>query len=78
MKLLSSKQELWDKEIYVRLTLRELQELYCAFGNTSLRDRQKEWVECSSSTCPFEDSRCGDKLYKDMGQILQEQGGRTF
>ena len=78
MKLLSSEQELWDKEIDVRLTLRGLQELYCALGNTSSSDRQEEWAEFSSSTCPFEDSRCGDKLYKDMGQILQEQGGRTF
>ena len=77
MKLLSSEKELWDKKIDVRLTLRELQELYCAFGNTSSRDRAEQWEELSTEDCPFVSSYY-NTLYEDLESILKAQGGVTF
>ena len=77
MKLLSTEQTLWDKEIDIRLTLRELQELYCALGITSYGDREDEWRELSFETCPFNNNEHNHFLYGDLGQILREQGGIT-
>ena len=78
MKLLNNEESLWDKEIDVRLTLRELQELYCALGMTSLCDRIQGWNNCSSSNCPFDNIDNGDNLYSDMEEILKEQGGQIL
>ena len=77
MKLLNNEQPLWDKEIDIRLTLRELQELYCAFGNTNSRDRAEQWEELSTEDCPFVSSY-HNTLYEDLEPILKAQGGRTF
>lgn len=76
MKLLSTEQTLWDKEINITVTLRELQELYCALGTTSYFDSEKEWKQISDyQICPFNDS---NYLYNDIGKILKEQGGKTY
>ena len=77
MKLLSSEQELWDKEIDIRLTLRELQELYCAFGTTAYCNRAEQWEELSTEDCPFVFSY-PNTLYEDLESILKAQGGVTF
>ena len=76
MKLLSSEQELWDKEIDIRLTLRELQELYCAFGTTAYCNRAEQWEELSTEDCPF--VSYPNTLYEDLESILKAQGGVTF
>ena len=75
MRLINSEQPLWDKEINITITLRELQELYCALGITSRSNREEEWKQISNyQICPFDDSNC---LYDDIGKILKEQGGKT-
>ena len=77
MRLLNSEQTLWNKEINITVTLRELQELYCALGITSYSDINKEWKQISDyQICPFDDddSSC---LYDDIEKILKEQGGKT-
>ena len=77
MKLLNNKQPLWDKEIDIRLTLRELQELYCAFGTTAYYNRAEQWEELSTEDCPFVYSY-PNTLYEDLESILKAQGGVTF
>ena len=75
MRLINSEQPLWDKEINITVTLRELQELYCALGTTSYFDREKKWKEISDyQICPFNNS---NYLYDDIEKILKEQGGKT-
>lgn len=75
MRLLNSEQPLWDKEINITITLRELQELYCALGITEYSDREEEWKQISDyQICPFNDS---NYLYDDIEIILKEQGGKT-
>lgn len=75
MRLLDSEQSLWDKEINITVTLRELQELYCALRITSYSNREKEWKQISDyQICPFDDSNF---LYDDIEKILKKQGGKT-
>ena len=76
MRLLNGEQPLWDKEINIIITLRELQELYCALGMTNYSDREKQWKQISDyQICPFDYSSC---LYEDIEKILKEQGGKIY
>lgn len=75
MRLLNGEQSLWDKEINIIITLRELQELYCALGITSYFDKEKQWKQISDYQCPFDNSSC---LYEDIEEILKEQGGKIY
>ena len=77
MRLLNSEQPLWDKEINITVTLRELQELYCAFGITAYCDRAEQWEKLSTQDCPFMSSYF-NPLYEDLESILKAQGGVTF
>lgn len=74
MKILQPKSN-WDKEIDIRMTLRELQEIYCAIGNTSLKSRKDTWLECehgNEENCPFDGT---NDLFDDVGAILEKEGG---
>ena len=78
MKLLNNEELLWDKEIDVKLTLRELQELYCALGTTNCSETEYEWNELSNcQICPFDVDKM-DSLYKDLERILIKQGGFVY
>ena len=64
----------WDKEIDIRMTLRELQEIYCAIGNSSLKSRKDTWIECEhgNENCPFDET---SNLFDDVEDILEKEGG---
>ena len=66
----------WDKEIDIRMTLRELQEIYCAIGNSSLKSRKDAWLECEhgDENCPFDEP---SNLFDDVEVILEKEGGCT-
>ena len=66
----------WDKEIDIRMTLRELQEIYCAIGCSSLKTRKDTWLECEhdDENCPFDET---SNLFDDVGAILEKEGGCT-
>lgn len=69
----------WNKQIKIEMTVKELQELYCALAITSYHNRKEAWNKLwrkeNCVECPFGND---GQTYDSLRYILKEVGGKTI